>query len=154
MVAVKREAIIAMLSLIVVIVTSYLALSIPIERILSHSGYPWIREYPWYFYWRVALANLILWLIALLLLSLDINQARYLALLTAITFTMFHYALLKISKGSEYSVRITPLVYIVHLSEYQHETIYLDLGQIVILVTIANMISWKTIVKKIKRYLS
>jgi len=149
MATLKRDTVVVItLSTLIVIVLSYLALNSPIEKMLSHSGYPWIREYPWYLYWRIALANLIIWLVALVLLSFELKWAKYLALLSAITFTLFHYITLMVSGRKEYVVKIMPLVYTVYSNKYQCETSYLDLGQIIILITLLNTVNWKDLIKR------
>mgnify|MGYP000123674577 CR=1 FL=1 len=148
MVTLKQDSIAVTLSLLIIIVLSGLAFSFPIEKILSHGGYPWIREYPWYLYWRVALVNLVLWLVSLILLSLDISLGKYLTLLTAIAFVVFHYGTLIASNIRGYSIKVMPLIYTVRLNKYQYETSYLDLGQVIILATIANVIDWKKLIKK------
>ena len=145
MVTLKQDSIAMTLSLLVVIILSSLAFSFPIEKILSRVSPP---EYPWYLYWRVALVNLVLWLVSLILLSLDISLGKYLTLLTAIAFVVFHYGTLIASNVRGYSIRVMPLIYTVRLNKYQYETSYLDLGQVIILATIANVIDWKKLIKK------
>ena len=78
----KRNLIIFTITLVLVLIISYISFFIPFEKELS--TYRFTRDYPWYFHWRVALVNLIIWMISSILLSLDIMEAKYLLILSTI----------------------------------------------------------------------
>ena len=146
-----RRAVAITLSLLVVLSASCVAIGVPLEKMLSHWGYAWTREYPWYPYWRGALVNLLIWLSGLILASLDLREAKYLIVASAAAFIAFHYASIVVCAQVGYSVRVLPLAYVIESKNVPSSTYHLDLGQVVALVSAAEALEWWRVVRRARR---
>jgi len=146
-----RRAAAITLSLLVVVSASCIVIGVPLEKMLSHWGYAWTREYPWYPYWRGALVNLLIWLSGLILASLDLREAKYLIVTSAVAFIAFHYASVVACAQAGYSVRVLPLAYVIESKKVPGGAWHLDLGQVVALVSAAEALEWGRVVRRARR---
>jgi len=119
------------------------AMKFPLEEVLSK--YPFVRRYPWYTPWRGAVVSLLIWLVIMTLRSFDVKYTKYMVWISALTFMGFHYYILINYIGFK-NINIKPLF--LELTIKNHNSLYLDLGQIVLLFTIADSVNWKKLLKK------
>lgn len=109
---------------------SSLFVFVPLENFVSAYPVPWV--FTWYIPWRGAVAALTLWLVT----GLTYSDKRYwlkLAFLgSAVAFLGYHYMTL-LAVSARVRVVVLPLFYLVG----EPSPLYLDLGQVVAIVTAA-----------------
>jgi len=105
--------------------------ALPIEQALTES--PFTRTFPWYVPWRGAVVSLIIWLFLIVVYTSKKEMLDYLLWGACASFTTFHYAQLYVVLSLGFSVKLFPLLYAI--GPKGREILYLDLGQIAILVT-------------------
>ena len=131
-----RERTMSYLSLLVVALVALASWFIPLEEILS--AYPFYSSFSWYPTWRVAVASLLTWIALMVLVG---SGFPYLALATAFSaslFALFHYATLYDAVREGFEVGFLPLLY---YSNWNGKTLYyLDMGQLVALLTAAQLL--------------
>ncbi len=117
-------------------IIALLFIPLPIEDFLSE--YPFLKTFSWYISWRATFASLILWLITGLLYSLDEKISEKLLWGSLFSFLIFHYITLFIISLNGYTIKFYPFTY--EVSSYinnSFKTLYLDTGQILLIITIA-----------------
>lgn len=138
-----RQEIIFSLFMVLFALLILSATKFPLEEILSK--YPFVRRYPWYTPWRGAVVSLLVWLVIMTLRSFDVKYTRYMVWISALTFMGFHYYILINYIGFK-NINLKPLFLELNIKNYS--SMYLDLGQIVFLLTVADSINWKRFFKK------
>ena len=120
-------------SIAVTLATAWAASALPLEKLLSE--YPGAPTMPWHPSWRVALAMFYLWLTAAIIYSFGKRQANYLLLVAGLAFVVAHYAALR-SLPSECKLTVSLMHYFV-VCDNRPSPVYLDMGQLVLVVTVA-----------------
>ena len=126
----KSEIRLSLLFLLLLLALSFFAYYIPLEDFLSE--YRFYTYYNWYKPWRVAIMNFLIWIISLILYLSDIKEIKYLMIESSILFIIAHYLTLLQELGIV-SIKFLPIIYFKYYHDYC--TIYLDMGQIVAIVT-------------------
>lgn len=125
-------------SIAVTLATAWIASALPLEKLLSE--YPGAPTLPWHPSWRIALAMFYLWLAAAIIYSFGKRQASYLLLVAGLAFVVAHYAALK-SLPSKCELTISFMHYFI-ICDNRPSPIYLDMGQLVLVVTITITVKW------------
>lgn len=122
------------------------SLLVPLEQLLNLSA-TIVPSFPWYLWWRVAAATLLLWLLSSFLASKRRVAVCWLTAFSAVTFAAAHYAVV-LTESAWVEVRLLPLVYAVGRSGA--EVYRLDLAQVALLTTLL-WLSWDRIKRAISR---
>ncbi len=110
---------------------------VPIENYLSEYAF-WSTE-PWYVPWRGAVVSLAAWVVLACLTGRRPEITRPLTWVAYALFAAFHYYSLYVVTQSGYSVSPLPLFYELVPPE-GNPTLYLDLGQLLLFLTV-----WTTV---------
>ncbi|MCD6368814.1 MAG: hypothetical protein J7L38_03345 [Thermoproteales archaeon] len=142
-----KKATLFLFTLIFITVASIIAWGLPIEDYLS--TYPFFMRFKWYPAWRVALVNFFIWITLIILYTASMPELLYPILLSAVFFVFFHYLCIAISSTAGYSYGFLPFIYYVTWKNGM-KTFYLDLGQVVGVVTVLLFLNylWKDRRKK------
>lgn len=131
----KGELRAATAALSITLLVAALAAASPLEDFLS--VYPFLKVYPWYVYWRVAVAMFLLWIVAISLVSKENRFIFWLAVISALALATSHYAALSAEKAvGGVEVELLPLFYKVKAKG--GETLKLDIAQLVLLATLVE----------------
>lgn len=106
----------------------------PFENFLSE--YPFYRSFPWYFPWRGVIASLLIWMFSGVAYSLNEEKFEYLLWGSALSFAFFHYLLLMVVYIRGYRVTLYPLFFQVYHRTTGSGTVYLDLAQVVLVLSL------------------
>lgn len=118
----------------IVTLLSAVAAATPIEDFISLYPYP---NHPWILYWRVALVMLFTWLLASAFASRERAFLTWLTLTSAVALAVAHYAhLLVVIARTGVEASFYPFFY--KLRYMGGETLYLDIAQVVLVITIAE----------------
>jgi len=133
----KRELGAAVAALSLTLLIAALAAAAPIEGFLS--AYPFMRVYPWYVYWRVAMAMFLLWIVAASFASKGNRLLCWLMVSSALVLAASHYAALVAEKAVG-GVEIELLPFLYKVKARGGETLKLDVAQVVLLATLVEYI--------------
>ncbi|RLE63796.1 MAG: hypothetical protein DRJ38_06705 [Thermoprotei archaeon] len=157
----KDEFSYAILAVIISTSLAVVAVGLPIENFLSE--YVVSRNFPWYVPWRVAVAEFLLWICSLLLNTFEEKLSKPLLLFASILFAIAHYyKLYMISPyindvlGLTCKVNIYPLFYTYtcrFVNGFSGTTLYLDMGQLLLLITFFILIPREVVLNKLKTIL-
>lgn len=137
----KKELVINIISLTLIIIVTLIAQRIPLEDYLSE--YPLPRTLRWYVPWRIAVVNFIIWLFSLVLYLCDIHEISSMLFISGVVFMIAHYYTIITVLRSGYKVILGPLVF---YTGYYGNTldVHVDIGQIVfIIITIILIYEYK-----------
>ncbi len=151
----------AVMAMIISTSLAVIAVGLPIENFLSE--YVVSKDFPWYVAWRVAVAEFLLWICSLLLNTFEEKLSRYLLFFSSILFAMAHYYELYIispysskSLGIACKASIYPLFYVYtcnFVNGFSGMTLYLDMGQIIPLITFFILTPREVVLRNIKSIL-
>ena len=153
----KEQISYAILAVIISTTAAVAAIGLPLENFFSE--YFVSRFFPWYVAWRVAIMELILWIGGLMLNAFEEKFSKPFLLFTSILFALAHYYKLSIissydnaALGIACRVSVYPLFYVLtcnFATGFSADTFYLDMGQIVLIITFFTLVP----VKKVKSIL-
>jgi hypothetical protein len=131
----KRELGAAVAALSLTLLIAVLAAAAPIEDFLS--AYHFIRVYPWYVYWRVAMVMFLLWIVAASFASKEKKLLCWLMVSSALVLAASHYAALAAERAAG-GVEIELLPFLYKVKARGGETLKLDVAQVVLLATLVE----------------
>jgi len=134
----KKNALTLAASIVITLATVWIASALPLEKLLSE--YPGAPTLPWHPLWRIALATFYLWLAAAVIYSFGKHEAGYLLLTAGSAFVIAHYAALK-SLPSKCKLTVSLMHYFV-VCDSMPSPVYLDMGQLVLVIIVAITIKW------------
>ncbi|MCD6457975.1 MAG: hypothetical protein DRJ39_04235 [Thermoprotei archaeon] len=150
----------AVLAVLISSSAAVIALGLPIENFLSE--YYISKTFSWYFAWRVAVIELLLWFIGIIINTFEENFSKPLLLFTAVIFATAHYYKLLIissynnpSLGVSCRVSVFPFLYMLTCDfsrGFSATTYYLDMGQIILLVTFLILVPPKKLKAILKTF--
>ncbi len=151
----------AVMAMIISTSLAVVAVGLPIENFLSE--YIISRDFPWYVAWRVAVAEFLLWICSLLLNTFEEKLSMYLLFFSSILFAMAHYYELYMMSpyssevlGIACKADIYPLFYVYtcdFANGFSGMTLYLDMGQIIPLITFFVLTPREIVLRNIKAIL-
>ncbi len=132
----KLYKMVLILTLILPLMISFLATSLPLEDYLSEIGFRTV--FSWYVPWRGAVVGLLLWIVAGVTYTGTKEITRYFLWGSYIAFALFHYATLYMVIRDGYNITLYPFVYVLNYTsdEISGSTYYLDLAQILLLINL------------------
>ncbi len=134
------------------------AAGLPLENFLSE--YIVSRNFPWYVAWRITVAEFLLWICSLFLNTFEEKISKPLLLSTSILFAVAHYYKLYIISpytnemlGISCRVSLYPIFYTYTCSfaaGFSASTLYLDIGQVLLIITFLILVPKEVLLGKIR----
>ncbi|RLE94536.1 MAG: hypothetical protein DRN04_03075 [Thermoprotei archaeon] len=117
-----------LLALLITIAIILFSQAIPLEQYLSTYPYylGYLKRYPWYPLWRLAVLSFLYWLFSVMIYSAESNRTFLMVFFSSLLFTISHYSLLA-TIGILFNASFYPIFYI------YRKVMYLDWGQLSII---------------------